>query len=95
MTDDQSDWDPDDEPDGREGRCLPCNGGADLPAVEAERFEDGELATAAPDAGDQRMSDGEQGEHREKGGKGCGKPVDLPQAVDLDRDRGTEGSFDL
>src|SRR5207253_8126173 len=59
VAEEQSDWDPDDEPDGRKGRCLPCDGGADLPAVEPERLEDGEFASATSDARDQRMSHGE------------------------------------
>ena len=93
LADDQSGRDAKDEPDGRERRRLPRDGGPNLTAVEAERLEHGEFATATPDARHEGMPHCKQREHGEEHGQAARQPVDLAQAVDLDRDRGTERTF--
>ena len=82
----ESGGDADDEADGREGGGLPGDGGAYLSAVEAEGFEQGEVAAAAADGGDERVADGEERESGEEGGEGGGEPVDLAEAVDFGGD---------
>jgi hypothetical protein len=57
---DESGGDADDEADGGEDCCLPGDGGTKLAAVEAEGFEEGEVAASATYCGDERVADGEE-----------------------------------
>ena len=87
----ESGGDADDEADGCEGGGLPGDGGAYLSAVEAEGFEQGEVAAASAYGGDERVADGEERESGEEGGEGGGEPVDLAEAVDFGGDVGRVG----
>ena len=65
---------------------MPGDGGAYLSAVESEGFEEGEVAAASADGGDEGVADGDERESGEECGEGGGEPVDLAEAVDLGGD---------
>ncbi len=88
---DDAEGDADEQADGPEGGGLPRDRGAYLSAVEAERFEQGEVAASSSDRGDEGVADGDERETGEERGEGCREPVDVMEAVDFDGKGGRYG----
>ncbi len=73
--------------------AVPGDGGAHLPAIEAEGLQDCEVTTATPHRDDQREADRDQRDHGDERRQRDREPVDPADPVDLDGDgRGQRGA---